>query len=321
MLMPKQELDAEEQFNLALSIVGLVLKDGPISVSDLSEHFGYSEKSIIRAVKTIANSEDIGRFETHFYVDEDLLESGEVDFSQGMSALSTPPVLSKRQTTSLAAGLDFLAALPQFSENPALAEIRKIIGSSTEPITALAGFDEAKKLEPIRDAIMSQSQIVAEYVNQLGERSSRQIDPLRIDFIGRRHYLRGWCHLKQGLRSFRLDRIIHVEVTDKQISTEAAKAKIPEDVFGAITDELTVEISATAEASEIFWNFPAFDIRCQQDGSSLGKIRVGNLQALGRHVTRYGGQVVVVGPPEAKAAVKEFAVRALSGQTEPKDED
>lgn len=319
--MPKQELDAEEQFNLALSIVGLVLKDGPMTVRELSDHFGYSERSIIRAVKTIANSEDIGRFETHFYVDEELLEDGEVDFSQGMSALSTPPVLSKRQTTALAAGLDFLAALPQFSQNPDLDQIRRIIGSTTEPITALGPQDNQENLETLREAILGRWQIVAEYVNQLGERTSRQIDPLRIDFIGRRHYLRGWCHLKQGLRSFRLDRIIGIEITDQPISELGAAAEIPEEVFGALTNELTVEISATPEASEIFWNFPAFDLKSQPDGGTIGKIQVGNLQALGRHVTRYGGEVVVLGPKEARAAVKAFAERAIAGQEEPGDQD
>ena len=136
--MPKQEIDAEDLFNLSLSIVGLVLRDGPMATKELALHFGYSEKTIVRAVKTIANSEDIGRFETHFYVDEELLEKGEVDFSAGMAALRRPPLLSKRQTTALAAGLDFLAALPQFAGNIALSQIRSQIGSGTIPITILA---------------------------------------------------------------------------------------------------------------------------------------------------------------------------------------
>jgi len=105
--MPKQEIDAEDLFNLSLSIVGLVLRDGPMATTELATHFGYTEKTIVRAVKTIANSEDIGRFETHFYVDDELLAKGEVDFSIGMAALRRPPLLSKRQTTALAAGLDF----------------------------------------------------------------------------------------------------------------------------------------------------------------------------------------------------------------------
>jgi proteasome accessory factor C len=319
--MPKQEIDAEDLFNLSLSIVGLVLKDGPMLSKDLAEHFGFSEKTIVRAVKTIANSEDIGRYETHFYVDEDLLEKGEVDFSAGMAALRRPPILSKRQTTALAAGLDFLAALPQFVGNTALSEIRSQIGSGTTPITALAPPERQATLQIIQRALLEKTQLVASYVNQLGEKSERIIDPLRVDFVGRRHYLRGWCNSNQAVRSFRLDRITNVENTDKPISQAAQRADIPLEVFGQLENEITVEIQATQEASEIFWNFPAFDIQRDAEGNIIGKIQVGNLRALGRHVSRYAGQVRVISPSSAVATVRQFALNAISDPSAPEDQD
>jgi len=319
--MPKQEIDAEDLFNLALSIVGLVLKDGPMFTKDLAEHFGYSEKTVIKAVKTIANSEDIGRFETHFYVDEDLLEQGEVDFSAGMAALIRPPILSKRQATALAAGLDFLAALPQFSENAALSQMRGQIGSGTTPITALAPPERQNTLQPIQRALLEKTQLIASYLNQVGDKSERVIDPLRVDFVGRRHYLRGWCHSSNALRSFRLDRIISVDNTDIPISKAALQADIPLEVFGQLENEITVEIQATPESSEIFWNFPAFDVQRDGEGNVKGKIQVGNLKALGRHVSRYAGEVRVLSPSSAKASVKQFANNAFSGTQPPEDQD
>lgn len=57
--MPKQEIDGDGLFNLALAIVGLVLKTGGISVSELAQHFGVSEKVIHKAVHAITNSEDL----------------------------------------------------------------------------------------------------------------------------------------------------------------------------------------------------------------------------------------------------------------------
>ena len=44
--MPKQELDGVELFNLSLSIVGTVLRDGDKRVSDLAELFEVSEAAI-----------------------------------------------------------------------------------------------------------------------------------------------------------------------------------------------------------------------------------------------------------------------------------
>ena len=320
--MPKQELDGEELFNLALSIVGLVLRDGPHNTSELAEHFGYSEKTINKAVLTIANSEDVGNFKTHFYLDDELLEEGEVDFSVAESNLTEPPVLSKRQATSLAAGLDYLASLPQFDQNKALAELREVIGGATSSVVSRAsGSRELALLGQLQDALAAEVAVECEYVNQLGERAVRLIDPLRIDFIADKHYLRGFCHKNQEVRSFRLDRILKLELTDQPISDLARDAEIPEEVFGDGGSEISVKIAADPEAAEIFWNFPSYSNLTTKDGEIVGEILVGSLRALGRHITRYGGLVRVLEPAEAKAAVKAFAQAALAPRPTPENED
>lgn len=320
--MPKQELDGEELFNLALSIVGLVLRDGPHFTAELAEHFGYSEKTIKKAVLTIANSEDVGNFKTHFYLDDELLEEGEVDFSVADSNLTEPPTLSKRQATSLAAGLDYLASLPQFSENQALESLRAVIGGATSSVVSrLSGSRELTLLAQLQSALQEQVAIECEYVNQLGERAARTIDPLRIDFVLDKHYLRGFCHKNQAVRSFRLDRILRLDLTTQRISEEALAAEIPEEVFGDGAREITVKIAADPEAAEIFWNFPSYSNLTTRDGQIVGEIMVGSLRALGRHITRYGGLVRVLEPQEAKLAVKAFAAAALSPQQAPENED
>ena len=320
--MPKQELDGEELFNLALSIVGLVLRDGPHFTAELAEHFGYSEKTIKKAVLTIANSEDVGNFKTHFYLDDELLEEGEVDFSVADSNLTEPPTLSKRQATSLAAGLDYLASLPQFSENEALESLRAVIGGATSSVVSrLSGSRELTLLAQLQSALTDQVAIECEYVNQLGERAVRTIDPLRIDFVLDKHYLRGFCHKNQAVRSFRLDRILRLDLTTQRISEEALAAEIPEEVFGDGDREITVKIAADPEAAEIFWNFPSYSNLTTKDGQIVVEIMVGSLRALGRHITRYGGLVRVLEPQEAKMAVKAFAEAALSPQQAPENED
>ncbi len=320
--MPKQELDGEELFNLALSIVGLVLRDGPHNTSELSEHFGFSEKTIKKAVLTIGNSEDIGNFKTHFHLHDELLEEGEVDFWVGESNLTEPPVLSKRQATSLAAGLDYLASLPQFSENSALQELRGLIGGATSSVMSrVSGTREITHLAQLQQAIAEQVSVQCEYVNQLGDRAVRLIDPLRIDFVLDKHYLRGFCHKNQGVRSFRLDRVLQLELTNQKISAESLAMDIPEEVFGDGAREISVKIAADPEAAEIFWNFPSYSNLTNKDGEIVGEILVGSLRALGRHITRYGGMVRVLEPQEARAAVKAFAQAALVPQPTPQDED
>ncbi len=320
--MPKQELDGEELFNLALSIVGLVLRDGPHRVKELAEHFGYSEKTIKKAVLTVANSEDVGNFKTHFYLDDDLLESGEVDFSVADARLTEPPVLSKRQVTALASGLDYLASLSQFNENQALAQLREVVGGATTTIVSKNSNErEGELIRRLQKALVDAVSIECEYVNQLGERAVRRIDPLRIEFVSDKHYLRGFCHKNQAVRSFRIDRMMSVEITQQPISEAAKSAEIPEDVFGSSAREIIVKIAAEPEAGEIFWNFPSHSPLIKSDGLLTGEIMVGSLKVLGRHIAKYGGLVRVLEPIEAIVAVREFAQSAISTKALAENED
>lgn len=319
--MPKQELDADELFNLALSIVGIVLRDGSMQVTELATHFDVSEKAIEKAVKVIANSEDIANFETHFEVQDWLLEEGEVSFSPGRGNLTRPPVLSQRQAVALGTGLEYLSSLPGFEKNTDLETLRRKLIHSVTPVQVESNFSKNTELEFLRDAIRSGVSISCEYRNQKGETSIRQIDPLRIDFLGKRHYLRGWCRQNLEVRSFRLDRMINLTATADAISPEALKAEISENIYGEANQQIEVQVIAKPEAAEIFWNFPTSQRPEFVSGEYHGTIRIGDLASLGRHITRYGGQVRVIAPQEAKQAVFDFAQSALSGIQKPENED
>ena len=319
--MPKQEIDANELFNLALSIVGLIVRDGSMAVADLAEHFGVSKNAITKAVQVIVNSEDISKFETHFDSQDWLLEEGEVSFSPGRGNLTMPPVLSQRQVVALGTGLDYLASLPSFSGNSDLQELRSALTLTPSGSSAPSQVRENSELEKLRVAISGGVAISCEYRNQLGERSSRVIDPLRIDFLGKRHYLRGWCHTSKSVRSFRLDRILALSVLETKISQAAKDAEISESIYGDEIEQLEVKIAAKPEAAEIFWNFPAVTKPLLDGGEVIGTIQIGNLESLGRHITRYGGLARVLEPAEARQAVAAFALRALKGFEHPEDED
>ena len=318
--MPKQEIDADELFNLSLSILGLVLRDGPMLISELEKHYGVSQSAIKKAVIAITDSEDLDRYQTHFYLDHDAFESGEVHFSNAGSNLEETPALSARQITALATGLDFLAALPEFSRNQDLAQLRQSFSIESSGISNVVSAPESRHLDVLRASVLEKTQISGEYQNQVGDRSLRQIDPLRIDFIGKHHYLRGWCHKNGEVRSFRVDRFISAQKTELPISEAGSAAQVPEEVFGLENQQTSVKLAVKPEAAEIFWNFPS-DTRPQFiEGELVGAILIGNLESLGRHVSRYGGDVRVLEPSEAKAAVASFARACLAPLT-PEDED
>ena len=307
--MPKQELDGVAQFDLALQIVGLILAEGDKTVAELGEIFEVSEKAILRAVNAIAQSEDLTRCETHFYLNDDALADGYVSFSSGSSTLAGPPKLSNRQSSALAIGLEYLAAMPQFAGNADIAALRELFTTGDAPAVKLPESRLVRQIQAIQEALETETALECEYQNQLGERSSRVVDPLRLDFLGRHHYLRGYCHLTAQVRSFRLDRILKLERLQQPISEVARNSAVPEEVFGQSDQEHLVQLEVQPEAAEIFWNFPTASEPKLSGDKLVGEIRIGQLESLPRHIVRYGGMVKVLAPAEARELVRAFAIK------------
>lgn len=310
--MPKPEIDGDGLFNLALSMVGLVLDEGAIEVAELAQHFDVSEKVILKAAHAITNSEDLTSSLSHFYLDWDALDRGEISFFAGGTNLDHAPALSRYQQTSLAMGLEYLASLPEFKHNKDLNELRKALsGGVTQRVVANQSVDIAE-LELLRGAILDETRVEFDYINQLGKKSQRQVDPLRIDLIGNKHYLRGYCIDAKELRTFRIERLANLIATKISISQAAKLEVIPDEVYGTGQGEV-VQLVADSQATEIFWNFPVEGQVTKKDGKVFGAIRVGNIAAIARHVVRYGGAVAVISPESARQAVRDFATKSLEG--------
>ncbi len=311
--MPKQEIDGDGLFNLALAMVGLVLKTGGIKVSELAEHFGVSEKVIQKAAYAITNSEDLTSPRSHFYLDFDAYNEGIIDFWAGGANLDQAPTLSRYQQTSLAIGLEYLASLDEFKGNKDLAQLRKALsGDVVNRVVAHPTID-IEELELLRDAILNQTQVEFDYIDQVNKKSHRRVDPLRIDLVGNKHYLRGYCLDAMGLRTFRIERTSNLTATKTPISEAATQEVIPDEVYGTGEGEL-VELIADNQAGEIFWNFPVAGNLTKKDGKIHGSIRVGTIAAIARHVVRYGGAVQVIAPESARQAVRDFAAKSLDGE-------
>lgn len=310
--MPKQEIDGDGLFNLALAMVGLVLEEGGIEIKELAAHFGVSEKAIKKAAHAITNSEDLTAPESHFYLNWDALDEGVIDFMVGNANLEHAPTLSRYQQTSLAIGLEYLSSLPEFKNNKDLAELRTALSGGVTPRVVAHQSVDIEELDLLRDAILQQKQVVFDYINQLGKKSHRKVDPLRIDLVGNKHYLRGFCLDANELRTFRIERLSNLESTQVDISAAAKNETIPDEVYGTGDGEI-VELVADNQAGEIFWNFPVAGPVVKKDGKIFGSIRVGNIAAVARHVVRYGGAVEVISPESARQAVRDFANKSLDG--------
>ncbi|WP_020396242.1 helix-turn-helix transcriptional regulator [Thiolinea disciformis] len=89
--------------------------------------------------------------------------------------------------------------------------------------------DLSQTLDIVRGAISQHRYIELYYERRDGELSQRKVKPLGLFFWGQVWTLASWCELRNGFRSFRLDRILKIQV-ETDVFTEVAGQTL-EDYF------------------------------------------------------------------------------------------
>lgn len=82
----------------------------------------------------------------------------------------------------------------------------------------------SNRFEDVRNAILSRRVVEVEYVDSQNRRTTRQMEPLRLEFKQSAWYLWGWCRLRKEYRSFRMSRIKRVTVTQEAFERDLREA-------------------------------------------------------------------------------------------------
>jgi proteasome accessory factor C len=310
------KLTATDNLSLLLSVAAHLSKNGNSSVADLAKHFGVSEKEIVSTVRTIGFS-GVGSYDwgETFELDWSALEDGYVEFSR-MVAVEDVPKLSTAEAAIFISGLNYLKSLPEFAADSEIENLLSILQSgSNSPQThffeirpGTQEYDYAK----IRSAIANQVRIKCEYTNLKGEHSHRELDPLRLESRDQTFYLQAYCLRDEMVKFFKLDQMRITEVTETPISEAARASEKHDEIFEAAETDIEVVVELEPEAFSIAAEFGASDsVVNLEDGRIRATIRIGYLPYLGKLIAEFGGAAVVVSPPEARAVVRDFALRSL----------
>lgn len=81
----------------------------------------------------------------------------------------------------------------------------------------------SRHLSPVRRAIRERRKLSIDYETLSGERSRRVVRPLAIAFFGPFWMLAAWCEKREDFRTFRIERIGTMKVTDETFDEEEGK--------------------------------------------------------------------------------------------------
>ncbi|WP_138275282.1 helix-turn-helix transcriptional regulator [Rhodoluna limnophila] len=325
--MPKlNTFNGEDRLNFLLSLVGFLQNRGPVSIAEAAQHFELSVEYVRKAVTSINEARaDINGFEEWFFmIDLDALEEeGMLSLTDNL-VLDGAPRLSTRQTSAIAAGLNYLASMPEFANDNDVKFLVDLISegqvrSSGARVEVKPGTVEAG-LELLRRAILDGVQISCEYFNQKGERTNRVIEPLRLDPSPDGTYLRGFCPLNQEVRNFRLDRMRSIDLLNEPLTAQAlAVGQIDDAIYVAGITDTQVTVEVDPEAYGLIAEFqPLSEPKDVGNSKIRTTISIGHLPNIGRLIARYGGSARVIEPAQARTIVREYAQKAMRENPAPK---
>jgi predicted DNA-binding transcriptional regulator YafY len=169
-------------------------------------------------------------------------------------------------------------------------------------------------------AAQAQRRVALRYrANDCGE-TDREFDTYGLAYHGGSWYAAGWCHLRGALRSFRLDRIVHVIPVDRSFARPPgfdALAYLVESVARlarAHSVRVLLKTDLRTAQEHLFYGAGVFET---VDGGTLLHNQSDDLEWLARQLARLPFPFEIRSPDALRDALRECAERllALAGGT------
>lgn len=253
-----------------ISIIYKLLNHDVLSASMLAEEFQVSQRTIYRDIEAICAA--------GFPVVSYQGTNGGYGMIDGYKMDKS--LLGSYDVNSLITVLRSLSTV--FDDERALGTLERLQTLESEHRATTLSVDlETWRTEPdvlrcLHMAIAQRNIVRFDYINAKNERTTRELEPLRLHFKYRNWYMYGFCRARQDYREFRLSRLMNLFVTQ---DTFQPHQEVPEEAASSNKgwqDQLEdVVIRVRPEAlAEALDQFHQIDKQFHADGSMTMRIPV-----------------------------------------------
>lgn len=304
-------LEAADRVTLLMSIVPYLISHNPSTVDDVALTFRITPDQVRELISMLASSGVPG--ETGTYQHDDLfdinwdafLDEGIIELWQHVG-ISASPRFSAREAATLVAGLQYVSGIITETERPALEALMAKIaaGASAQPENILiAAVAPPVDVSLIEEAVATGKRLEFTYSSASGTAQQRSVDPLRLDLVGQTWYLRGFSHERDALRTFRLDRIRNLTMSDLDVVHLVNSGELPDELFTVSDSDVVAVCAIDEEALSLITDYQAEVIGPHSSDQVRVRIRFGDISGVTRLVALYPGIITVLEPVEAVSAV------------------
>jgi proteasome accessory factor C len=286
----------------ALDLIPYLLEHQGISIAELAQVFGTTEKQINDDLILIHMCGLPGY--TPLELIEMYYEDGYVTVSDPQS-LKKPRQMNRSEVTSLLVSLDLLKSLRTDEIAIEIEALKnKLLRSLSYeiPYVVVTDAKNPEIVEILEKAITRASALRIKYLSGVkDEISEREIQPLEIYQANNQTYLSAWCQRSAGDRTFRVDRIQAVEVIEGRTIKYAPTIVISEN------QNPVIELLVTKGARQFIEDNRAVIASVEDGDSATVKIQAIDEEWLIRTVIGYGGNIQILTPAKLADEVKKRA--------------
>ena len=152
------------------------------------------------------------------------------------------------------------------------------------------------------------------YVQGRDEVTERDVDPMRLLVAEGRTYLEGWCRRAEGVRLFRLDRVLDLSILDvaAEVPDDAEPVDVDAGLFRPSPDDIVVVLEVSAAARWVAEYYLPESVAEVDGGWLRVTLRTPDTGMVRRLALRLGDDVRVVSPAALVTEVREAATAALA---------
>lgn len=314
-----KKLSSADRVMLMLSLVAYLNSHGATPVSELADHFEV-DKHLIRKLAAFLGTAGIpGEMLTYqhedlFDIDWDALIDHDVVSLTHLVAVDHTPRFSSAETAAIIAGAQSLReVLPvEWHEHiesvlHKLAQLDASTGSQS-PAVSVHTERENQVIATLSEALSDQVQVRFSYQNAKGELIERVVDPQFLTQTAHSWYLQGYCHSRKEVRHFLIDRIRSLTKTTEPTSASVADKAT---AFSFSDSEITATVKYRTSVRRLIGPFQPEILETVGEEWVIAQVRLSHPQSAIRIVQSAPGEVEVVGPQQARAAVQGWTQRAL----------
>lgn len=292
-----------------LALIPYVLDRQTVDVKEVIERFGYTEDQLTRDLNTIfvCGLPGYGPGDLmEAYLDEDEVVIDAADFFAKAPRLTPTEALGL-----LAAGMMVIGsgeASPALES--AVRKLTKAVIPDADTSLSVDVVDESRSVGTLREAA-AQQRVVRIVYRSVGkeETTEREIEPWSVFATLGRWYVLGHCRLVDGQRTFRVDRIRELTMSDEHFERPA---KVPEPGVGYQPSEgdLVCVIDLTAAARWVLDYYPV-DVVAETAGSTRIRFHSPDAEVPARLLLRLGTDGRLVEGPEVADRVRRIGSALL----------